>query len=135
MKKLILVLLLVVAGGCENPYVVVERERMRKVDAAFAAHPDWPEVIKEKIRCMKVCRGMTPEQIALAWNLILKCTYVSSSGREMYEESRATSVGGYNFWFYNGKLEDWSWTEPVYFPSFPTPSIGYLSPDGEWYGY
>jgi hypothetical protein len=111
-----------------------ELQREARLTQIFSRHPEWLEKIKQCIKDKKICIGMTPEQVELAWDCRIIREYASSSGREMYEESGSTSVGGYSFWFYNGKLEDWSWTKPVYLPSY-SPPIDYLSPDGEWYGY
>jgi hypothetical protein len=119
MKKLILIVAVIVCGCVPTR----EQEwdlRYRKMHAAFVAHPEWSEEMKEKIRNETFCTGMSVEQVELAWDVTLRLNYSSSSGRENYSMHVFTSdaVPGYDgfgskcysLWFRYGKLEDWSWS-------------------------
>jgi hypothetical protein len=67
--------------GCEGPEY---RTLVQQRQYVFAKYPEWSEKVRENIRQKRLVKGMTKEQVELAWDCSLSLDYVSSSGLAVY---------------------------------------------------
>lgn len=108
--KFIIVLLFVGIIGCAPSLT-----REEQLAIAFAQHPEWSEYHKDSIRKYTFEIGMTPAQVALAWNSrTFNFEWESSRGYSYYSTNTIEQIDGYyrscrwRFCFYKDRLESWS---------------------------
>ena len=91
MKKILLIVpLVVIVAGC-LPEPLGNRR-----NAAFIAHPEWSYEVKQSIKERELVKGMTVEQVELAWDMDLTCEYAGTSDLMHYEGQNCYSAYAQN---------------------------------------
>jgi hypothetical protein len=117
-KMFVVVLISLSVCGCVFNEEEYERGRDELRQRAFAGHPEWPEEFKKDIMNHVVAKGMTAEQVHLAWDFeSFDLVYEDSSGYTHYDafvlggmlpDGREIRRTRFSLLFYRGKLERWS---------------------------